>query len=396
MAKIPRKLQKIFGSNAGPQDIGKFGSLAAGAPSYTTDPDVIQDLSQFTGGWVSSILGNNSPAIQDRNALDYLMTYQLAYLLQQGVPEWDSATEYHTDSVVQSSGVLFKSIQNNNTNHLVSDGAWWEPAIVTSSIKDSAVTWPKIASGATANRTTRSVTSSDTPDTSDDLLLCSGASFTVTLPTAIGISGKVFEIMHQGTSATQIYTLATTSGQTVSGSASSAYKLAHTGDFVKVMSDGSNWIILDEQLSVIGSVRGSTTTVGTSATDIINPTSEFDPYGCYNTGTGVWTAPIPGTYEFSAMVGNNGHVSTTFAAASTIQVAMPITSTVDSYTNLSVLFGFGRAADNVNILEVQYSRRLRLAQSDTLKMTVLRSSDISSFALGANQNNFSWKRVGGL
>ena len=35
------------------------------------------------------------------------MLYQLAYLLQQGIAEWDSGTTYYTNSVVQNGGSIY-------------------------------------------------------------------------------------------------------------------------------------------------------------------------------------------------------------------------------------------------------------------------------------------------
>lgn len=78
----------------------------------------------------------------------------------------------------------------------------------------------------------------------DDVLLFSGASFTATLPTAVGNSGKVFTLKHGGTSLSQVYTLATTSAQTIGGIASAAYALYTNGESLTVMSDGANWIIV--------------------------------------------------------------------------------------------------------------------------------------------------------
>jgi hypothetical protein len=93
----------------------------------------------------------------------------------------------------------------------------------------------------------RSVITTDAPTSSDDVLGCSGASFTITLPdaSAAANTNKVFEILHLGTSLTQVYTLNTTSAQTIGGIASGAYALYTNGERLKIVSDGSNWQILD-------------------------------------------------------------------------------------------------------------------------------------------------------
>lgn len=90
----------------------------------------------------------------------------------------------------------------------------------------------------------RSVTTTDSPTTSDYTLDLSGASFTVTLPTAVG-HNNVFELIHSGTSLTQVYTLNTTSAQTIGGLASGVWKLSTNGERLKIQSTGANWIVLD-------------------------------------------------------------------------------------------------------------------------------------------------------
>lgn len=126
MAKIARKFMKIFGSNAGAQQRGVFGSLAAGLPAYSTDPETIQSLSNYEDGWFGAVLGNNSPAIQDMNALQFLFAYQLAYGFQAGIAEWDDATTYYIGSLVNVAGVVYVSIADDNLNNAVTDITKWQ------------------------------------------------------------------------------------------------------------------------------------------------------------------------------------------------------------------------------------------------------------------------------
>ena len=131
MVKLERILQKLFGGTAGSNQMGKFGSLAAGTPEYLNDivNDVgeIQDLGNFEGGWYSAVMGNNSPAIQDRNSLDFLAFYQIAYLMQNGVPEWNAETDYYIDSMCKVDGVIYVSKTDSNLNNdPVSDYENWK------------------------------------------------------------------------------------------------------------------------------------------------------------------------------------------------------------------------------------------------------------------------------
>lgn len=120
MSKLPRKSAKLFAENAtaAAGGIAQFGSLAAGTPNYSMDPDVIQALSAYGDGWSSAVLGTKSPALEDRNALDYLLSYQQAYIMQRGVPEWlDTETYYKGSFVSMDDGNMYVSKIDNNTNN---------------------------------------------------------------------------------------------------------------------------------------------------------------------------------------------------------------------------------------------------------------------------------------
>lgn len=127
MAKITRKSQKIFGSSAISGDVLKFGSEAAGLPIATTDPEIIQAGSAYLTAWRNATIPVNSqitPTLQDFNALEYNDTYQLAYLMQQGIAEWHTDTIYYIDSLCMGSdGKIYRSITDDNVaQDPVSDG----------------------------------------------------------------------------------------------------------------------------------------------------------------------------------------------------------------------------------------------------------------------------------
>ncbi|PMZ30506.1 hypothetical protein C1X25_36230, partial [Pseudomonas sp. GW247-3R2A] len=85
---------------------------AAGSPVISSDPTVIQSLSNWLTGWFGAVVGGNSPAIEDMNAVCFVYAYQLAYLMQQGIPEYDSGTTYFTGSLCTSGGVIYRSLQD--------------------------------------------------------------------------------------------------------------------------------------------------------------------------------------------------------------------------------------------------------------------------------------------
>lgn len=69
----------------------------------------------------------------------------------------------------------------------------------------------------------------------------STAAFSVTLPTSVGITGKVYVVKKVDSSANAV-TVATTSSQTIDGATTKALSTQY--DAITVQSDGANWIII--------------------------------------------------------------------------------------------------------------------------------------------------------
>jgi hypothetical protein len=136
MSKITRATQQVFGGNlAATGNIAVFGSLKGGSAAYSTDPAAIQ-APAWLNGWGGAVVGTNQPTIQDFNAFCNVVSRQVAYILQQGVGEWDAGTTYFTHSIVAVNGALYVSKQDNNTNHSVSDTNWWTNFLASVSTPD--------------------------------------------------------------------------------------------------------------------------------------------------------------------------------------------------------------------------------------------------------------------
>ena len=76
----------------------------------------------------------------------------------------------------------------------------------------------------------------------DFYVICTTNAFTVTLPTAVGISGQSFVIKNGNTVVSgNLITMATTSAQTIDGSAPGTITPLSS---LTVVSDGSNWWIV--------------------------------------------------------------------------------------------------------------------------------------------------------
>lgn len=129
MAKVERKTQKIFGSQAGSKEITSFGTAKLDTPIYTTNLDEIQNTN-FLNGWQGALLANKSPWEEDMNALFFAITKQLAYMFQEGIPEYDKDTTYYIGSMVKNvdnQGLLtvYKSVVNENTGNALNDTNYW-------------------------------------------------------------------------------------------------------------------------------------------------------------------------------------------------------------------------------------------------------------------------------
>lgn len=75
---------------------------------------------------------------------------------------------------------------------------------------------------------------------SDATVNCTGGSFTLTLPTAAGINGRMYVLNNSGSG---VITINTTAAQTIDGNASGTLSLAQNKNYI-VQSDGVNWIII--------------------------------------------------------------------------------------------------------------------------------------------------------
>lgn len=128
MAKLTRIPQKVFASQAGSNQIARFGSFAAGSPVLMGPSGVgsIQMLSQYESGWFASVVNGAAPAIEDMNALQYLYAYQLAYGFQEGIAEYDGSTTYFINSIAKSGSNLYISVADNNTGNAVSNTSFWK------------------------------------------------------------------------------------------------------------------------------------------------------------------------------------------------------------------------------------------------------------------------------
>lgn len=124
--KLTREPLIQFGKDGATANFGVFGTLATGTKVTSKTIATLQGNAAWLEGWQDAVIANKRPAYQDFNGLQYVHSYMMCYMFQTGVPEWDATTEYFIGSIVNDgTGGLYKSIQDNNTNHAVSDAAYW-------------------------------------------------------------------------------------------------------------------------------------------------------------------------------------------------------------------------------------------------------------------------------
>lgn len=131
MPKIQRKTQKVFCNSADSDQLAVFGSMSTGTPVYSSDVEELQSNEAFDLGWDAATLEDKAPFMEEMNGVQYGLTYQIAYGLQEGIPEYDSATTYYIGSICKvledGKPVLYTSLTDDNFgNNPVNDSTNWE------------------------------------------------------------------------------------------------------------------------------------------------------------------------------------------------------------------------------------------------------------------------------
>lgn len=122
------------------------------------------------------------------------------------------------------------------------------------SSQSTGLVWAAVANNLTVQTKSAAFTAANT----DDVYILSGASFTADLFTASGNSGKVLTFVHSGTSLTQVYTIDGNSTETINGS--TTVKMHTNGQVLRIISDGTNWVIIESKTST-GWIDAGTTTI---------------------------------------------------------------------------------------------------------------------------------------
>ena len=162
-------------------------------------------------------------------------------------------------------------------------------------------------SASTANLTVYSETTTYTVLVTDDLILCdtSGGAFTITLPTAVGNTGKQFKIKYTDSGFANALTVDGDGTETIDGSTTTT--LNTEGETLTIVSDGTNWEIVDRHIPGI----------------ITTYTPTFTGFGTAASIQATWTRE-----RAYALI--NGRFTTGTPTAVEARISLPGSKTVDS------------------------------------------------------------------
>jgi hypothetical protein len=135
MPRLARVTQQIFASAAA--NNGVFGSAQIGTKITSNSLPTIMGLAAWTQGWLSAVLGASKfPPLEEFQAVEYVHSTQIAYILQQGIPEYDGGTTYWTDNIVINPGTfqLYGSLQDGNVGQALNNAAYWKLLVDLSTI----------------------------------------------------------------------------------------------------------------------------------------------------------------------------------------------------------------------------------------------------------------------
>lgn len=139
------------------------------------------------------------------------------------------------------------------------------------SVKNSGIKGLKRILTAVTKTTTYTATSAD------DVILCSttGGGWTLTLPAASGITGKEFYIK-KTTSDTNALTVDGNGAETIDGA--TTYILVCQYSAIRIVSDGSNWHIVSQNISSAVTLTSSSSNFGTTSTSLTDVTNLSQAY----------------------------------------------------------------------------------------------------------------------
>jgi hypothetical protein len=304
------------------------GNPLAGGLLYTYQSGTTTPQATYTdsaGGTPSA-----NPIVLDANGeaamwLDPALSYKFVLKNSAGSTQWTvdsvvgllTAGAVVTASIADDAVTTAKLADDAVTADILKDsgGTDADRAVTTNHIRDSAVTTAKIAAanvtraklaaGGIGSQVVVSKTADFTATDAEDVILydLTSAARTLTLPTAVGISGRVYTIKKTDSSANAL-TVDGATTETIDGVLTR--KVAFQNDTLVIVSDGTNWKTMKAERIAARYSTAAAPSIANNGALVPYDTVTYDPGGYVTTG-GAWkfTAPIPGLYRVTAAASIN-------------------------------------------------------------------------------------------
>ncbi len=262
MARLARITQRIFASSA--SNNGVFGSAqtAGGAGTLTNVIATIMAGSAWLNGWLLSVIGGSKfPPLEEFQAVEYVHSTQIAYLLQQGIAEYDSGTVYFTNNVCLKAGTyqIYGSVTDNNTGNALTDASNWKLLVDLSTVGAGN---PVYSGGTSTGSANAQVCASPTPA---GFALTNG--YTLTFIAGFSNSGAT-TMNANATGVTAVYKnsgggpIACVGGEIVAGNTIS---ITYNSTLSKFVITNSGGLLASNNLSDVASAPTSLTNLGAAA-----------------------------------------------------------------------------------------------------------------------------------
>jgi hypothetical protein len=256
--------------------LGGFSIPVESTGGTVTDVTLYRGITPFSAGGtlnITNLYGLRLPSDLNTGATNAYNIYApdlvAKTLLASGVTMLGNSNEVAIKASASTTGAYTLTLP-------VDDGASGE---VLTTDGSGVLSWTSAASGGAYSLKSANYTITNTDDTIG--VDTSGGAVTITLPTAVGITGKRFTVI-KTTDDSNSSIIATTSGETVATRASSNVVQSRFGDYVTVVSDGTNYQIVSKQESE---------TLSSSATTALSASGAGDYYTAATSitlGVGQW------------------------------------------------------------------------------------------------------------
>jgi hypothetical protein len=230
------KVSKVGTLSIGNTSLTTGGVLIQGNGNMQTSPATGTTFVQSNNGRSYLITGN---VLSNTTGVNYIVGINNANAIQPTSGNSGGFQTGFTFSPTSGTGTFYDigitpTINQTGGANGISRGLYVNPTLTAAAdFRGLEITNGSVAFPYTAQSATYAI------KTSDYLINATSGTYTATLPTAVGCTGKNYIIKNSGAGA---ITVATTSSQTIDGA--TTYSLGTQYKYVHVVSNGANWIII--------------------------------------------------------------------------------------------------------------------------------------------------------